>query len=368
MKRIYTCLLFLFFLCLGKGISQSCIVLGCAANYGTQTGDGALPDNTNPASGPGHVFGGCYTDGPFKQVFWQFFFAPISANFTQSYTSTGTSGLDLDYIIYDMGISIPSTSSMTCPIFPVANGWSQDDCNIWPQSDGTTGPGVAAPDGNVFTTVANHYYAIAIVFYQSGVGPFTFTVGDPLLGGSPPDCSNIVLPVRLTDFSAKVNNCTVNLNWDAKSETNSKKYDVESSTDGRNFQTIATINAVNTGADQKYSYQQNNPQQGKLYYRLKMIDIDGKFEYSKIIAMRLNCNRSSVFVYPNPVNNILNVNITNSTDNAITADLYDHQGKLVYKGKMISGTNLINMERFARGIYILKLKGSIQTQIIKVIK
>ena len=98
-----------------------------------------------------------------------------------------------------------------------------------------------------------------------------------------------------------------------------------------------------------------------------MIDVDGKFEFSKIIAMKLDCSQSSVFVYPNPVTDILNVNITNSQNN-VTADLFDQNGKRMYSGKLISGTNLIDMTKFAKGIYLLTLKNNTETKNIKIIK
>ena len=87
-----------------------------------------------------------------------------------------------------------------------------------------------------------------------------------------------------------------------------------------------------------------------------MVDIDGKFEYSKIIALKLDCSQSSTFVYPNPVTDILNVNITNAQNNIISARIFDSYGKLIYNGQMISGTNTINMTNFSKGIYLLRLK------------
>src|SRR5262249_19800893 len=151
----------------------------------------------------------------------------------------------------------------------------------------------------------------------------------------------------------KVKDCAVNLNWTSEIESDFKGYEVQYSSDGRNFTTIATLPAQTLSKN--YSYKQNNPQQGKGYYRLKMVDIDGKSEYSKTIAMKLDCGKSLVFVYPNPVTDVLNVNITNSQDNNTRAKLFDAQGKLIYSNNLISGTNTINMVNLPKGIYLLQL-------------
>ena len=116
------------------------------------------------------------------------------------------------------------------------------------------------------------------------------------------------------------------------------------------------------------SYRQNNPRQGKGYYRLKMVDIDGKFTYSKIIPMNLDCGSRQVLVFPNPVFDVLNVNITNSQDNSTTAKLFDANGKLIYMNNLISGTNTINMANLPKGIYLLQLINSTEVQNLKIIR
>lgn len=350
-----------------KVFCQNCVLLGCAANYGTQTGDGTLPDSA------GTLLGGCYDPFTYKQVFWEFFYSPTGGNFTQTYTPVinGGDSLDLDYMVYDMGVSVPPPNSIPCPIDP--SPWTILICNNFGGFDDPTGPGVTGSNnGNVCTTTAGHYYAVAIILWQGiskqGDPSYPFTVSTPQLGGldlTPANCPGI-LPVILSSFNASINYCNINLDWVA-SETNFKIFEVQYSTDGIKFQTIATIAGVE-GATKKFTYQHTNPQQGTIYYRLKMIDIDGKFSYSEIIALNLNCNRSSIMVYPNPVTDILNVNINSSGSDVTVADLFDANGKQVYSGEMINGTNMIDMKKFAKGVYFLRLKNNIETQNIKIIK
>lgn len=137
-----------------------------------------------------------------------------------------------------------------------------------------------------------------------------------------------------------------------------------------NFNSIGIVSKAfqNSNSVQNYSYQHKSPQQGIIYYRLKMQNVDSKFEYSKIISLNLNCSQNNVFVYPNPVTNIPNINIANSQSVLKIASLFDSYGKLIYSGKLVSGTNSIDMSTFAKGIYWLSLKSNSETQTIKIIK
>jgi len=223
------------------------------------------------------------------------------------------------------------------------------------------------------TLVAGRYYAIGIIINPNGADPspaanFTFDVGTPTLAGIPlgaGNCPQIILPVKLTSFNARVTGCTVDLDWTAAIETDFSNYEVQSSADGSSFKTIATKSA---GPDQKYSYQDHSPAQGNIYYRLKMVNIDGSSEYSKIIAMKLNCDRSEIVVYPNPVTDLLNINITNAQDNETQASLFDNSGRLVHSQRLISGTNTINMTKLPQGVYLLSLKNNNEIQNIKIVK
>ena len=121
MKRIFTFLLSVFFLSVGKCFSQadSCVVLGCAADYGTQTTNNALPDLT------GGFPGSCYPVSTYKQIFWQFLYVdPLNGTF-QDYAQTFTPGpaavgLDIDWVIYEIGTTPPA--SVHCWMRPSTSG------------------------------------------------------------------------------------------------------------------------------------------------------------------------------------------------------------------------------------------------------
>jgi hypothetical protein len=369
MKRIFTFLFGLFLLSSEQGFSQadSCRLLGCAAAYGTLTTDNALPFLA------GGFPGSCYSVATYKQIFWQFLYvdpaAGVLQNYEQAFTPTNGNGLDIDWAVYDMGTTAPV--SLSCPIDHSA--WNEIRCS-GAEGDGVpAGPGIDPP---VLPLVGGRYYAIAIIINPGDADPapdpnFTFTVGTPTLDGNalaPINCPPILfaLPVKLTSFDAKVLNCAVNLDWTSTTETDFKNYEIEYSTDGSNFTTIGT-KASNT-SDQRYSFQHSPTTQGKAYYRLKMVNSDGSFEYSKTISMKLNCSKTQILIYPNPVKDILNINITNAQDNVTRASLFDNNGKLIHSVQLVSGTNNIDMTRFAKGMYMLTLKNSNGIQNIKIIK
>jgi hypothetical protein len=370
MKKNFTFLSLLLIISFGKLFSQSCISLGCASAHTAVTTDGNLP--SIPVLDPGvDPPGTCYVGAPsgYKQIWWEFFFSPAGGDFVQGFSeSAGGTTLDLDYVAYDVGTTAPL---ITCPID--ITGWTELDCINIGSAAQTTGPGQPGGQGNTLTTTALHYYAIAIVVWQGvsngGAASYQWDASAPTLGGLPltiANCVDIALPVKLSSFTARANNCTVNLNWTADIETDFSNYEVQYSSDGKDFTTIASLPPQATSRN--YSFLQNNPPQGKAFYRLRMVDIDGKSEFSKTIAMKLDCGNRQVFVYPNPVTDVLNINISNSQDNSTRAKLFDANGRLIYSNNMVSGTNTINMANLPKGIYLLQLINTTEVQNLKIIK
>ena len=172
------------------------------------------------------------------------------------------------------------------------------------------------------------------------------------------------LPVKLTAFNAVVNNCVTTLSWKSSTEVNFSNYMVEYSKDGINFTTISSVNGQ--GDNSSYTITQR-PDQGKAYYRLKMMDIDSKVEYSRIIALDINCSKGTVLVYPNPTHDVININITGADKNGTKAILFNQSGQAVLNEKLQNGSNQINVNRLTPGIYQLKLVNNTGTENIKVV-
>jgi hypothetical protein len=75
-----------------------------------------------------------------------------------------------------------------------------------------------------------------------------------------------------------------------------------------------------------------------------------------------------MLVFPNPVNDLLYIDIASLLDNNTTGSLFDVNGKLIYSGKLVIGTNTIDMTKFTNGVYLLKISNKFQLEYIKVVK
>lgn len=153
--------------------------------------------------------------------------------------------------------------------------------------------------------------------------------------------NNIPLPIKLTDFTADrfADERAADLKWTSSSEIQASHYDIERSIDGSNFDYVATVNAKgNTNWQVKYNYLDNNlPSSRSLqsiyYYRLKMVDLDGRFEYSEIRSVRFDeSDVIDITYYPNPTVNRVFVNLSTPFDDEpgdVNAVIFDLNGKQI---------------------------------------
>jgi glucose/arabinose dehydrogenase len=111
------------------------------------------------------------------------------------------------------------------------------------------------------------------------------------------------LPVTLTAFRATAIDNTVNLSWQTASEVNLAGYDIEMSRDGNSFERVGTVAAKNSLDGDRYEYPHIPGLLGTLYYRLKMIDADGRFSFSQTAAVNLNPDQSKGFIFPSLIRN-----------------------------------------------------------------
>jgi Metallo-peptidase family M12/Secretion system C-terminal sorting domain/Fibronectin type III domain len=170
------------------------------------------------------------------------------------------------------------------------------------------------------------------------------------------------LPVELVNFQAKAQNTNNLLTWQTASEQNSRDFEIEKSSDGIHFSKIATIRAVgNTQITSNYSFEDKNPY-NSTYYRLKINDLDDKFEYSNIINVKRGGRE--ILVTPNPTTGILQ--IENVEDAEALVEVFDAFGKLL-KSEMLTGKT-ISIEDLPNGVYVISVKTEQQTSLTKIIK
>ena len=117
---------------------------------------------------------------------------------------------------------------------------------------------------------------------------------------------NTTLPVELTAFTASLNGNVVKLKWKTETEINNYGFYIERSADNITWSIIGFVEGNgNSNSPKNYKYEDGNIQAGDYYYRLKQVDTDGNFEYSKVVEIN-TANTSYTFAlnqnYPNPFN------------------------------------------------------------------
>ena len=136
------------------------------------------------------------------------------------------------------------------------------------------------------------------------------------------------LPVELASFEGVVNTESVSLNWQTSTELNNAKFIIETSTEGEVFNRIGEIAGAGTTTEaHTYQFSHQTPSAGANYYRLKQVDFDGTFAYSKVIAINAVGN-DKIFAFPNPAKDQVNIQYDQSKGPAAFF-LFDAMGRQI---------------------------------------
>lgn len=182
-------------------------------------------------------------------------------------------------------------------------------------------------------------------------------------------------PINLGPFSANVKDCSgVEINWTTYSETNVDKIEVQKSYDGKIYETIAAQKSKgNATMKSNYSVLDGAPlKSGKVYYRLKTIDLDGSISYSRIIPVTVNCDgKSDMTVYPNPTHGPASVQFSGfKAGSTLQVALLNAQGQVLKTITMDPDErNSLDLTDYPGGVYFLKVlddQNTLRTKIIKV--
>lgn len=172
-----------------------------------------------------------------------------------------------------------------------------------------------------------------------------------------------VLPLHLLDFSAIKNNQCNLVRWQTADERNVLKFEIEKSDDGISFHPMAVIAAAGIGNNQ-YRYNDCANFTERIFYRLKMIDVDQAFSYSRIV--KLDNNPGFIKIYPNPSSNRISIFSGDVLLANTVARVTDVSGRVVLQDKIIALPHSLNIEKLVPGIYYLQLANGTKIKMIKI--
>jgi len=195
----------------------------------------------------------------------------------------------------------------------------------------------AAETSNDENLIVVHDAAIANQYYQSICNNITVNGGSACV--SP-------LPVDWVSFTASVNSDKgITLHWETSKEVNIKYFEMQHSIDGISYENIGQTKVEATN---KYEFTDGKPNAGNNFYRIKEIDEDGGFTFSKVVGV-YNRTAATINLYPNPTSTELNVLLPLRASNI---SFYNSVGKrlMEYDVHLKSSIN-IDVSRLAKGSY-----------------
>ncbi|OJV24210.1 MAG: hypothetical protein BGO32_04170 [Bacteroidetes bacterium 37-13] len=202
--------------------------------------------------------------------------------------------------------------------------------------------GAAVQDGKIVVSGITH-------FSQWGVGS----------GGG-------LLPVKMSSFKAvPVDNKFIQLQWTTETEINNRGFSVERSTDAKEFAAIGYVQGNGNSTETiNYTYNDKNVELNKrYYYRLKQVDFDESFEYTKIASAVLNDKTEAIRIgefIPNPASITTKIDIDVATEQDATFSFRNATGQTVKSIDIILRKELanyeFNVEDLASGNYIVSIK------------
>jgi len=169
------------------------------------------------------------------------------------------------------------------------------------------------------------------------------------------------LPVIWNKVSATLNRRQqADIIWTV-SEKEVRHYIVQKSTDGIQFNDIATVGSKGNG-NNSYAYTESSRLNGKAWYRIAQISVNGKVDYSTVMMLQNSAIYGKVNIYPNPATQVLNVEVDQAN---VPYSIFDLQGKMIARGLLQQGKNTVDVMSLAKGFYTVKIGDTNQKIVIQ---
>ncbi|MFC6999407.1 T9SS type A sorting domain-containing protein [Rufibacter roseus] len=185
------------------------------------------------------------------------------------------------------------------------------------------------------------------------------------------------LPVSLVHFAATWQpNNQVLLTWTTAAEKNNKEFQVQRSQNGKDFETVAVVaGAGDAVVENNYSAIDAQPLANYSYYRLKQVDFGGKYEYSKLVSVKIGQGLSKHLVKfgPNPFQQEASISFNSQPNSLVQLTLTDINGRILRKEtikaeRSFTQYSLQRLDELAQGVYLVKLSGPGIASTLKVVK
>ncbi len=186
----------------------------------------------------------------------------------------------------------------------------------------------------------------------AGTRDFSFVIQDGVLNSNNAsfavnvDCSS--LPVTWLYFNGKNNAGSNLLSWATSFELNNAFFEVQSSTDAVSFKTIGKVPAGTNNANE-YRFTDAGAANGMTYYRIKQVDADGTFTYSRVVAVN-KAETGISFLYSS-ASGLLQLN--NTSGKPLQLLIYDANGRLQMRAQLQTGINRISINHLVQAVYAL---------------
>jgi hypothetical protein len=152
--------------------------------------------------------------------------------------------------------------------------------------------------------------------------------------------NGVILPVQIIDFIAKLQSNEVLINWTGVNEKNLLRYEIERSSDGNLFKTFDAVAAKNI-SNAQYTHLDIYPFTGDNFYRIKAIDRNGDFHYSKVAKIFFGNNDKNISVFPNPVlHKKITVQFSNLPAGNYDLKIINNNGQTIFTKKINCSGNI----------------------------
>lgn len=183
---------------------------------------------------------------------------------------------------------------------------------------------------------------------------------------------SIVLPIVVNDFKAEFKNKSTLLRWKSKADDQHDFVAIEKSTDGLQFSEIGKVKPKSRGASfEQYQFTDTDPAVGKNYYRLALVDKNGRKTFTKTVQIS-NLATGSISAYPVPASDVLNLKTVQSAKGSVSITISDLMGRKLYSTTRTAekgvNTYAIPINQLSNGMYMVRVSSPDDTNTMRFIK